>query len=152
MLTRDFSCHSKKGFFCLLRRDKCSSYCRGNFFLAGRCLISLKAQSKKMSYPRSWKNSRLQKRNIREKSCLRTGTLTDTKGFCENSRLGEGISEETPCFIRETNSQVKSLVSDIPAGSRERVMPFFSVHTVKKVSDILVFSRDATYQTRSGQE
>jgi hypothetical protein len=32
---------------------------------------------------------RLEKRNIRENSCLRTGTLTDSKGFCENSGLGK---------------------------------------------------------------
>jgi hypothetical protein len=31
------------------------------------------------SYQRSWKNSRLEKRNIGENSCLRTGTLTDFK-------------------------------------------------------------------------
>jgi hypothetical protein len=43
-----------------------------------------------MSYQRSWKNSRLEKRNIRENSCLRTETLTDSKGFCENSSLGKG--------------------------------------------------------------
>ncbi len=27
---------------------------------------------------------------IRENSCLQTGTLTDSKGFCENSSLGKG--------------------------------------------------------------
>ncbi len=43
-----------------------------------------------MSYQRSWKNSRLEKRNIWENFCLRTGTLTDSKGFCENSSLGKG--------------------------------------------------------------
>jgi hypothetical protein len=37
-----------------------------------------------------WKNSRLEKRNIRENSCLWTETLTDSKGFCENPSLGKG--------------------------------------------------------------
>jgi hypothetical protein len=31
------------------------------------------------SYQRSWKNSRLEKRNFGENSCLRTGTPTDFK-------------------------------------------------------------------------
>jgi hypothetical protein len=38
---------------------------------------------------RSWKISRLEKRNIRENSCLRSGTLTFSKEFCEISRLGK---------------------------------------------------------------
>jgi hypothetical protein len=64
------------------------------------------------SYQRSWKKSRLEKRNIWEKSCLQTGTLTDSKGFCEISGLGNGISWKTSGFIRETYSRL----SDIPAG------------------------------------
>jgi hypothetical protein len=59
------------------------------------------------SYQRSWKKSRLDKRNIREKSCLRTGTLTDSKEFCENSGLGKGISGKTSGFIRETYSRLE---------------------------------------------
>jgi hypothetical protein len=41
----------------------------------------------------------------RENSCLRTGTLTDSKGFCENSGLGKGISGKTSGFIGETYSR-----------------------------------------------
>jgi hypothetical protein len=33
MLTRDFLVPSREGIFCLLRREKCSSYCRGIFSL-----------------------------------------------------------------------------------------------------------------------
>jgi hypothetical protein len=54
------------------------------------------------SFQRSWKNSCREKRIIRENSCLRTVTLTDSKGFCENSGLGKGISGKTSGFIRET--------------------------------------------------
>jgi hypothetical protein len=54
---------------------------------------------------RSWKNSRPEKRYFRENSCLRTGTLSDSKGFCENSGLGKGISGKTSGFIRETYSR-----------------------------------------------
>ncbi len=32
----------------------------------------------------------------------RTGTLTDSKGLCENSGPGKGISGKTSGFIRET--------------------------------------------------
>jgi hypothetical protein len=55
------------------------------------------------SYQRSWKK---EKRNIRKSSCLRTVTLTDSKGFCENSLLGKGISGKTSGFIRETYSRI----------------------------------------------
>ncbi len=41
MRTRDFLVPSREGIFCLLRREKCSSYCRGNFFPAVGCYISL---------------------------------------------------------------------------------------------------------------
>jgi hypothetical protein len=41
MLTRDFLLPSREGIFCLLRREKCPSYCRGNFFLAAGCYIFL---------------------------------------------------------------------------------------------------------------
>jgi hypothetical protein len=44
----------------------------------------------------------VEKRNKPENSYLRTGTLTDSKGFSENFRLGKGISGKTPGFIRET--------------------------------------------------
>jgi hypothetical protein len=46
-------------------------------------------------------------RNKPENFYLRTGTLTDSKGFCENSRLGKGISEKAPGFIRETYSRLE---------------------------------------------
>jgi hypothetical protein len=46
------------------------------------------------SYQRSWKNSRMEKRNIQENSCRRTGTLTDSKGFCKNYELGKGIGKD----------------------------------------------------------
>jgi hypothetical protein len=46
--------------------------------------------------PRSWKNSRLDKRKIWENFCLQTGTPTDSKGFCKNSGLGKGISGKAP--------------------------------------------------------
>jgi hypothetical protein len=76
-----------------------------------------------MSYQRSWKNSRLKKRNIRENSCLRTETLTVSKGFCENSSLGKGKN------FRLNKGNIfpsrKSLVSDIPAGGRENRETFF---------------------------
>jgi hypothetical protein len=52
-----------------------------------------------MSYQRSWKNSRLEKRNIWENSCLPTGSLTDLKGFCENSGLGNGIFGKTTYLL-----------------------------------------------------
>ncbi len=35
---------------------------------------------------------------------LRTGTLTDSKEFCENSGLGKGISGKISGFMRETYS------------------------------------------------
>ncbi len=41
MLTRDFFVPSREGIFCLLRREKYSSFCRGNFFLSVECYISL---------------------------------------------------------------------------------------------------------------
>jgi hypothetical protein len=41
MLTRDFLIPSREGIFCLLRREKYSSLCRGNFFLSVECYISL---------------------------------------------------------------------------------------------------------------
>jgi hypothetical protein len=41
MLTRDFVVPSREGIFCLLKREKCSSYCRSNFFLGVGCFISL---------------------------------------------------------------------------------------------------------------
>jgi hypothetical protein len=45
---------------------------------------------RQMSYQRSWKNSRLEKRNIQENSCLGTEKLTVSKGFCENFSLEKG--------------------------------------------------------------
>jgi hypothetical protein len=41
MLTRDFLVPTREGIFCLLRREKYSSLCRGNFFLSVECYISL---------------------------------------------------------------------------------------------------------------
>jgi hypothetical protein len=41
MLTRDFLVPSREGIFCLLRREKYSSSCRGIFFLSVECYISL---------------------------------------------------------------------------------------------------------------
>ena len=41
VLTRDFLVPSREGIFCLLRREKYSSFCRGNFFLSVECYISL---------------------------------------------------------------------------------------------------------------
>jgi hypothetical protein len=41
LLTRDFLVTSREGIFCLLRREKYSSPCRGNFFLSVECYISL---------------------------------------------------------------------------------------------------------------
>jgi hypothetical protein len=41
MLIRDFLVPSREGIFCLLRREKYSSFCRGNFFLSVECYISL---------------------------------------------------------------------------------------------------------------
>ncbi len=41
MLTRDFLVPSREGNFCLLRREKYSSFCRGNFLLSVECYISL---------------------------------------------------------------------------------------------------------------
>jgi hypothetical protein len=41
MLTRDFLVPSRKRIFCLLRSEKYSSFCRGNFFLSVECYISL---------------------------------------------------------------------------------------------------------------
>ncbi len=41
MLTRDFLVPSREGIFCLLRREKYSSLCKGNFFLSVECYISL---------------------------------------------------------------------------------------------------------------
>jgi hypothetical protein len=56
------------------------------------------------SYQRSRKNSLLVKRNMQENSCLRTGVLTNSKGFCENSGLGKEISGKTSGLIRKTYS------------------------------------------------
>jgi hypothetical protein len=39
MLTRDFLVPCREGIFCLLRREKYSSFCRGNFFLSVECYI-----------------------------------------------------------------------------------------------------------------
>jgi hypothetical protein len=39
MLTRDFLLPSREEIFCLLRREKCSSFCRGNFFLSVECIF-----------------------------------------------------------------------------------------------------------------
>jgi hypothetical protein len=39
MLTRDFLVPSREGIFCLLRREKYSSLCRGNFFFSVECYI-----------------------------------------------------------------------------------------------------------------
>ena len=66
------------------------------------------------SNQRSWKNCRLEIGNILENSCLRTGTLADTTGFCGNSRLYKG----------NIFPARKSLVSDMPAGSWERDWDF----------------------------
>jgi hypothetical protein len=41
MLTSDFLVPPREGIFCLLRREKYSSLCRGNFFLSVECYISL---------------------------------------------------------------------------------------------------------------
>jgi hypothetical protein len=41
MLTRDFLVPSREGIFCLLKREKYSSFCRGNFFLSVESYISL---------------------------------------------------------------------------------------------------------------
>jgi hypothetical protein len=41
ILTRDFLVPSREGIICLLRREKYSSFCRGNFFLSVECYISL---------------------------------------------------------------------------------------------------------------
>jgi hypothetical protein len=64
-------------------------YVKGRLSKRGKIRENL-GTGTQMSYQRSWKNFRLEKRNIRENSCLRTGTLTDSKGFCENSSLGKG--------------------------------------------------------------
>jgi hypothetical protein len=65
------------------------------------------------------------KRNVRENSCLRTGTLTDSKGFCENSGLGMEISGKTSRLYRGNVFQArKSLVSDIPDGEGKTAKPF----------------------------
>jgi hypothetical protein len=40
ILTRDFLVPCREGIFCLLRREKYSSFCRGNFFLSVECYIS----------------------------------------------------------------------------------------------------------------
>ncbi len=52
-----------------------------------------------------------EQRNIPENSCLWIGTLTDLKGFCENSWLGKGISGKIPGFIRETYSRLERVCS-----------------------------------------
>jgi hypothetical protein len=39
MLTRDFWVPSRKGIFCLLRREKWSFFCRGNIFLVVECIF-----------------------------------------------------------------------------------------------------------------
>jgi hypothetical protein len=70
-----------------------------------------------MSYQRSWKNSRLEKGNIRENSCLRTETLTDSKGLGKGKTSGFNQGNIFPSR--------KSLVSDIPAGGRENRETFF---------------------------
>jgi hypothetical protein len=77
-----------------------------------------------MSYQRSWKNSRLERGNIRENSCLRTGTLTDSKGFYENSAWERENFRLSKGNIFPSR---KSLVSDIPAGEGKTAKPFFTV-------------------------
>jgi hypothetical protein len=39
MLTKIFLVPSREGIFCLLRREKYSSFCRGNFFLSVECFF-----------------------------------------------------------------------------------------------------------------
>ncbi len=113
---QNFRNGEKQGFICLLRWEKCSSYCRGYFFLAAGCYISLlplflyyisrKLLEDSIGAPErvARKFSRWEKNSaplvklhflnnlIKMRShCLRTGPLTDLKGFCENSGLGKGI-------------------------------------------------------------
>jgi hypothetical protein len=91
----------REGTFCLVRRKKCSSYCRGNFFLDVECYISRFALVPYIIFTGNY-----WKRNVWENSCLRIGTLTDSKGSCENSGLGMGISGKTSGFIRGTYSRL----------------------------------------------
>jgi hypothetical protein len=46
MLTRNFFVPFKERIFCFLRKGRGSFYCRGNFFLAGLCYVSLKVRSR----------------------------------------------------------------------------------------------------------
>jgi hypothetical protein len=76
------------------------------------------------SYLRFWKNSRLEKKNIRENSCLRTAILTNSKGFCENS-VGNFRLHKRNIFPAR-----KSLVSDIHglgAGKKTGTVTIYSV-------------------------
>ncbi len=75
------------------------------------------------SYQRSWKNSRLEKRNVWENSCLQTGTLIDSNWLF---LAGKGnIGEISRLCKGNIFPARKSLVSDIPAGSRERNWDFY---------------------------
>jgi hypothetical protein len=57
---------------------------------------------------------------------VQAGTLTDSKGFCENSGLGKGISGKTSGFIRETLlERVWSVTSWL--GARKGTGLFYSV-------------------------
>jgi hypothetical protein len=66
------------------------------------------------------------------KLCLGTGTHTDSKGFCENSRLGKGIYGKTQGFIREKYSwlgRVWSMTSQLGAGKGTGI--FFKVKVLR---------------------
>jgi len=107
MLTRDFSCHSKKGFF-VSWGGKSVTVMLGYFFPGWEMFYFPKdaIQENELSkileeFPAAEEEypGKLLPANI--------NTNWFKKGFCENSRLGEGISGETPCFIRETNSRIE---------------------------------------------
>ncbi len=69
----------------------------------------------------------VEKRNIRENSCLRTGTLTDSKGFCEHSGLEKGIYGKVPGFIRKTYFRLGRESVAFRLGARIRTGTFFTV-------------------------
>jgi hypothetical protein len=69
---------------------------------------------------------------IRKNSCLRIGTLTDSKGFCEK----RNIQENSRLHHGKIFSARKSLVSDIPAGGRERDWDFFAVYLSPELTSL----------------
>jgi hypothetical protein len=103
-----------------------------------------------MNYQRSWSNSRLEKRNIRETPACEKKTLTDSNGFCEIAAW-----ESEKCRLNKGNifPSRKSLVSDIPAGEGKTAKPFlrcnFDRVSMKNIFLLHNFEKKSTRHVKS---